>query len=202
MLPATASAQDCAGFVDVQTTDIFCDAVQWLRNRAVTLGCTATQYCPTDNVTRAQMALFMQRLGDALTPAVVRTTGSGGGPYNPSLHACVSVPIPTGTFPRKATLAATIVNSEATGDKQITANLAYSTDNGTTWNDTPDAAMGQSIDVDETSTMAVNGGAFAMSVGTTYRFAVRLSSATTGTASHQCQLAVRIDNRTSPTAPF
>lgn len=55
-------AAPCAGFNDVDTADSYCGAVTFVKNTGITLGCTATQYCPADAVTRAQMALFMQRL--------------------------------------------------------------------------------------------------------------------------------------------
>ena len=67
-----AVAANCDTFTDVQTTDTFCPAVQWLKNRQITLGCTSTTlYCPTDTVSRASMALFMNRLGIALTPQLI-----------------------------------------------------------------------------------------------------------------------------------
>jgi hypothetical protein len=67
-----AVAANCDTFTDVQTTDSYCPAVQWLKNRQITLGCTSTTlYCPADTVTRASMALFMNRLGVALTPQFV-----------------------------------------------------------------------------------------------------------------------------------
>jgi hypothetical protein len=64
----SAAAAPCAGFTDVEDTNAFCPHVAWLRNRSITLGCTATLYCPSDPVTRLQMAAFMHRLGDALFP--------------------------------------------------------------------------------------------------------------------------------------
>jgi hypothetical protein len=56
-------AQFCAGFVDVPDTDPFCTHITWMRNRAITLGCDATHYCPSEYVRRDQMAAFMYRLG-------------------------------------------------------------------------------------------------------------------------------------------
>ncbi|MGH6785072.1 MAG: tail fiber domain-containing protein, partial [Sphingomicrobium sp.] len=35
----------------------------WLKNRAITLGCSPTQYCPNQFVYRYEMALFLYRLG-------------------------------------------------------------------------------------------------------------------------------------------
>ncbi len=58
-----ASGQNCAGFGDVFVTDGFCTAVAWMKTRGITLGCPGGNYCPKDTVTRAQMALFMYRLG-------------------------------------------------------------------------------------------------------------------------------------------
>jgi hypothetical protein len=38
------------------------DGVEWLTKAEVTNGCTPTEYCPGEAVTRAQMATFMHRL--------------------------------------------------------------------------------------------------------------------------------------------
>jgi trimeric autotransporter adhesin len=59
-----ASADACAGFLDVEDADPFCTHVEWIRNRGITLGCTTDQYCPHSAVTRMQMAAFMHRLGN------------------------------------------------------------------------------------------------------------------------------------------
>jgi S-layer homology domain. len=55
-------------FTDVPTSGVVHDAVGWLYARGITTGCTATLYCPNDPVTRASMALFMNRLGKVLSP--------------------------------------------------------------------------------------------------------------------------------------
>src|SRR5687767_2210336 len=62
--PTDASAAACnAGqspFGDVPDGAIFCKEALWLRNALVTLGCgDGSNYCPSESVTRAQMALFM-----------------------------------------------------------------------------------------------------------------------------------------------
>lgn len=69
----------CSGappFADVSASAIYCTNTEWLKNRNVTLGCTGTNYCPNDAVTRASMALFMNRLADALImpPTVTEAT--------------------------------------------------------------------------------------------------------------------------------
>ncbi len=54
-----------AGFTDVSTANVFKADIQWLSDAGVTKGCnppTNTEFCPSDNVTREQMAAFMHRL--------------------------------------------------------------------------------------------------------------------------------------------
>ena len=75
-----ARAQQCGAFTDVLISASYCPAVDWLKNRGITTGCTATAYCPSNSVIRAQMALFMNRLGKTLTPRLVSAqqgTGTG-----------------------------------------------------------------------------------------------------------------------------
>jgi hypothetical protein len=67
-LSSTVHAQICAPFTDVLASSGFCTNIQWLFNRGVTLGCTATQYCPANFVRRDQMAAFLNRLADRLFP--------------------------------------------------------------------------------------------------------------------------------------
>ena len=49
----------------------------WIKNRSVTLGCTATTYCPNEDVSRLQMAAFMNRAGNVLTPSVLNREEAG-----------------------------------------------------------------------------------------------------------------------------
>ena len=101
-----ASSAPCSGassFTDVLTTDSFCSNAEWLKNRGVTLGCTATGYCPFDFVTRAQMALFMNRLADAiLLPPLTVEESFGAKTITFSLLSnpmCV-VTVPDANYPR------------------------------------------------------------------------------------------------------
>ena len=57
MPPACGSAP----FADVPCTSPFAPWIQELAARGITAGCGATNYCPTDPVTRAQMAVFLVR---------------------------------------------------------------------------------------------------------------------------------------------
>ena len=81
----TVGAQhyDCSAggvslFTDVMLTDIFCKHVHYIAAENVTLGCATGQYCPTDTVTRLQMASFIAK-------AVVAPQGGPGVPttYGP-----------------------------------------------------------------------------------------------------------------------
>ena len=65
VLPA-AHAAPCAGFTDVDSADPFCPSVEWVRNRGVAQGCTATLYCPDAPTTRLQMAAFLARFGQTM----------------------------------------------------------------------------------------------------------------------------------------
>jgi hypothetical protein len=57
-------AQICTPFTDVLASSAFCGNIQWLLNRGITQGCTATQYCPANFVRRDQIAAFLNRLAD------------------------------------------------------------------------------------------------------------------------------------------
>lgn len=135
--PVTAAAAPCAGFTDVVDTDYFCTAAEWIKNRGVTTGCSATEYCPLDNVTRAQMALFMHRLGKALTPVtlhkqfVVSGQMAIPGPM-PGVLLCQTDDLPAGTFPRTAKLVGTFA-ATPDGDTWLQGYFRYSTDAGATW---------------------------------------------------------------------
>jgi murein DD-endopeptidase MepM/ murein hydrolase activator NlpD len=48
-------------FTDVTSTNAFYPYVQTMRSQGITNGCTTTQYCPNDPVTRGQMAPFLIR---------------------------------------------------------------------------------------------------------------------------------------------
>ena len=75
-----ARAQFCPGvspwvFDDVAASDPFCSYITWMAENGITLGCVTIDanhrlYCPNAAVTRAAMAAFMNRLGDARVEAV------------------------------------------------------------------------------------------------------------------------------------
>ncbi len=69
LISSSTVAQNCDGFTDVLASSPFCPDVTWLKTYGVTKGCDATHFCPTDSVTRLQMAAFMHRLSE--NPAFV-----------------------------------------------------------------------------------------------------------------------------------
>jgi hypothetical protein len=50
-----------------------------VKNRGITLGCgDGSNYCPNDPVTRLQMAIFLKREGDKLTPTIIEPPPTAG----------------------------------------------------------------------------------------------------------------------------
>jgi hypothetical protein len=76
--PYNCVAGGASIFTDVLPTDIFCKSVHYIAAQNVTLGCSATQYCPAGSVTRLEMAAFVAK-------AVVAPAGGPGVPltYGP-----------------------------------------------------------------------------------------------------------------------
>lgn len=65
LVPVAVSAAHT--FTDVPDSNIFHSDISWLADAGVTAGCnppTNDQFCPSDGVTREQMAAFMHRLAD------------------------------------------------------------------------------------------------------------------------------------------
>ena len=64
-VPAALWALDA--FTDVGDGNVFHDDITWLRDSGVTIGCNPpdnTLFCPSDEVTREQMAAFLHRLAE------------------------------------------------------------------------------------------------------------------------------------------
>jgi len=173
-----AAASSCLGpspFDDIPQNDPICSNADWLKNRGVTLGCTSNLYCPLDPVTRAQMALFMNRLAVALVPSVnltedITTPVALG---LPSFH-CVTPQYVITDFARQIVLighVSALLNAAGSYSATIVYNTTgVSNDfdqfaSGTTERTAASAATYAHA---STST-AVN-----LDVGTTYRFALRV----------------------------
>ncbi len=122
----------CAGFTDV-LQDQFCTNVTWMKNREITLGCTATTYCPHDPVSRLAMAAFMNRIGNVLTPAVLQAEESGA---SLDLLAAEHYVCQTGVLPAAAygrmLLGEGALSFDVTGLQGVAVNVVWSR-NGDPW---------------------------------------------------------------------
>jgi hypothetical protein len=231
-LSPTAFAQ-CAGFTDVVDDGTgatsFCPSVEWVKNRSITLGCSSTQvYCPNNNVTRLQMAAFMNRLGTALTPQflAVRQTGAqlGAPNYSSVQTVCATGPVaPSGTgfqvtgYPRTAIVTGLLNLFTPDGPFDVEAKLVVSTDNGNSWAPALPAERGGFAYGSLYQTVPGTATLFAppydislrphtffdLDVGSTYRFAIQgVRQAGTGDqATTYCELHVQIVNRNGASPP-
>ena len=202
-----APAAPCAGFTDVDTSSAFCPNVDWLKNRAITLGCTsATLYCPGDLVNRLSMAAFMNRLGVALTPEIVYSDAAGTA-YdldNPSAAVCPTASIAAASFPRAAHAGALLTAQFAATAATVALRIVQSIDNGATWtalNSLP-ASVGGSA---KWANAAVWKGDLPLDPGTAYQFGLRVDRAATGgtgdLSSWSCQIEVIVTSRTGTSFP-
>jgi len=54
-------------FTDVSDSAFFSNSVDWMKDNGITVGCNPpsnTKYCPNDNVTRGEMAVFLKRVSE------------------------------------------------------------------------------------------------------------------------------------------
>ena len=203
--PGTAIAAPCAGFADVQDTDFFCTAVQWIRNRNVTFGCNATDYCPNSAVTRASMALFLNRLGTTLTPRLEFVEASLGvvdPDTTPSL--CPTVEIASVGYPRQA-LVSVAFGGQSAGDLGYAARPMVSTNNGATWtsvtapaNDIRESVVGAAW------TNTATSGIYAIPAAQAVRFAVSVArhSGMADFTQGRCQVTASVMNANGTSPPF
>lgn len=222
VLSGSAMAQ-CAGFTDVVDDGVgagaVCPAVQWIKNRNVTVGCSSTTlYCPTNNVTRAQMALFMNRLGAALTPMDlgVVANDSVDVPVDLSVPAnrircAMNSDIPLATYPRRVNFNNKVNLYNPTARVDILAEVVFSTDGGASWIAVPDSKTYQTLNpgqvpADNVTTYQL--GFYDLQVGTNYRFALRVmrnpdvANPGTGNVAIYCINRPSVMSRNSASAPF
>lgn len=199
-----ANAQNCAGFADVQASDPFCPSVEWLRNRAITLGCTTTEYCPSNNVIRLSMAAFMQRLGVALTPVpvVASSLSTGVLDLDASPVVCVTSGFTVTGFPRRAYVDASVA-ATAAGDLDFGVAIVASTDSGITWNPLNASIRSAVLTARWGHASAIT---FTdLDVGQTVSFGVRLSRADSGATDvidARCSLRATVASRDGVSSPF
>ena len=134
-LAGSAHAQQCSGFTDVFASESFCEDVTWLKNRQITQGCTATEYCPTAPVSRLAMAAFMNRLGNVMQPHVMSVEDGGttldltqAQPHT----LCETADVPARNYRRKIVGDASL-SFAVTGQQGVYAAIVVSIDGGQNW---------------------------------------------------------------------
>jgi hypothetical protein len=193
-------------FDDVDDTAIYRDAVEWLVNRAITLGCGGNNYCPNNRVTRAQMAMFMQRLGTALTPTYMQAD-SGYTSLDPDAGpiVCETSGHTVSDYPQQAifNVDISIQAAEAMG---FYISPVASTDGGMTYNYIgfsgnfhrgSASAAGEWVSVSTIDWMLLD-------PTTTYNFAIEVGrvAGTLDATDYRCDIIVTIENRNGTSSPF
>jgi alpha-tubulin suppressor-like RCC1 family protein len=187
----------CADFLDVDSGDRFCPNVEWLRNRAVTLGCVVGVYCPSDLVNRLQMAAFLNRLGTALTQIVVRKAEvSGALDLAAKPIVCATSVLASAGYPRRAHLDG-VVSVTGPDDLGLAVDLVTNIDNGITWQKVALHATRGDVSANRWRNLRALGHVD-VAMGQTLRFGLIVSRAgLPGAATisdSTCNLRVRIDN--------
>lgn len=217
---SAALAAPCAGFADVDTSNQFCANIEWIKNRAVTQGCATGLYCPVDFVTREQMAAFMNRLGNALTPQTLTNTDAFDSydldlaESNVNAHLCKVGPIAAADYPRRALIYAQFSGYGA-GPFQMFGTTTASVNGGAFQRNAPGgigmrAQAGTAGWTNVTQTAAVD-----MAAGSTYTFAFFVQRAveeapngndivspSAGLGGGRCNMTVQVQSRTGTSSPF
>jgi hypothetical protein len=192
---APASAAPCAGFNDVDTTSGFCADVQWIRNRAVTQGCTAATYCPNDPVTRLQMAAFMSRLGKALQPAFLHRSEYVQTVSNLGTTIICQLQAATASYPRVATSASSVIQYSNSEVGTMFVQLVVSTDQGATWTPWSQILVTLTLPAAALGSVAPAAPPIVVPAGQTIRFGMQPSgSAGSLFEDVNCELSVRLDS--------
>ena len=196
----------CSDFTDVAPNGAFCPNVEWLKNRAVTTGCTSTTaYCPTIGVNRLAMAAFMNRLGTALAPAAVQQQAASG-VLDPSTApvVCATADWTATNFPRRVYLDA-VFTATAPGDIGLMVELVASGDGGVTWDSVTAQSQRGFVRANRWGNLHPLGH-LDVPVGQTVRFGVRVSRGGLPGAApisdSNCNLRMRVDNRNGTGTPF
>jgi hypothetical protein len=207
-----AAAQSCAGFTDVAAASAFCPNVEWMKNRGITIGCTSsTLYCPNDFVTRLSMAVFMNRLGKALTPELLYREEIPGVIAIPAAAAapariCQSAVSTATAYPRSATIHAAISGLSNAASVSWRGGIAVSVNAGP-WTLVPNSEFRASSGANAWSFTAPDS-TVAVNANTTLQVALTVGrddviAGTTGDfANSRCQVVVEIENQNGSSSPF
>ncbi len=193
-------------FSDVPDTAPYHDPVEWMVNRGITGGCAPGQYCPFSKVNRGQMAIFMNRLGKALTPKILwNGTGTGALDIDTSPVVCQTASI-TPTFPMQAVITGK-VSIKGGGFMIFRMFTVYSTDGGSTWFNTDSGGWSrETLDINGDWATATYIGYRTLNIGTTYKFGIQIEresgGGTADATDHRCNIVVEVLNRNPSTPPL
>ncbi len=195
-------AASCGGFTDVTGADLYCNSVEWLRNRSITTGCTASQYCPPEAVTRASMALFLHRLGGAITPLLGMTERTQAVAINDEPIVCAGTSdLAPDAYPRnvQALFSASV---ETTGALTVGVTLVASRNAGATWEPVSLTRMRAQTAVAAWRS-ASGHGVLAVNAGDAVRFGLQLvrEEGNASVSSVRCQVAWMGVNRDGAAPP-
>ena len=200
-----AMAAPCAAFTDVDDSSPFCINVEWIKNRAITLGCTATTYCANDAVSRLAMAAFMNRLGTALTPVPLSVDVAPGGiDLDANLAVCQTQDFPVSGFPRRAYVDLSF-SGLAGADVGVAADVAMSTNGGASWTPLNTVVNRGSVAANQWGALADLGSAD-LAAGQSVRFGVLMSRGgvpgAADLADSRCALRVLVYSRNGSVSPL
>ncbi len=216
ILATSTTAVASHRFSDVATSASYHNAVDWIANRSITLGCATGLYCPNDFVTRGQMALLLNRLGIALTPTIITQTAANDTSLDLDANpvVCATDANYTPTFSQRAIVHAYVSVKPALAAMSFRAQPIVSTDSGSSWNP---MSPGGSVEAMATNflpgghTSTAIAGFADLSPGTPYRFGIQLmraSGAGSGfpgigdIAGTVCEVFVEAGNRNPTSSPF
>lgn len=204
----------CAGFTDMSAGG-FCPNVDWMRNRAITLGCGAGLYCPLDNVLRDQMAAFMNRSGKVLSPETLSVQESTGpitlpGEFPiPAVRKCITTSATSLNYPRQALVIATMSGLADGNVASWRTPLVVSYDGGANWDNlAPSVSVGPRLSADPNGwggSLVVEKVELPPGVTPAFAINIRRDNQTVSVGNlveGRCQLTVEIYNRTVTTAPY
>jgi hypothetical protein len=85
-------------FTDIANSPFYHDIV-WLHSTAITTGCTPSQFCPTGNVSREQMASFLARARNLPATGTDFFTDDEASPHEADINRIAAAGITTGCSP-------------------------------------------------------------------------------------------------------
>ena len=178
--------------------------MEWLKNRNVTVGCTASAYCPDAAVSRLGMAAFMNRLGTALTPVSLRYDGSPGAiDLDAGTVACQTADFTATGYPRRAFVDASLA-AVAPADTGVAGSLVARVNAGP-WQPLNAASTRLTLPAGQWAMLA-DLGVVDVAAGDTVRFGLQVDrgglAGMVGVSDSRCQLRALVYSRDGAASPY